>query len=132
MLFSSVRPKSDTIESSQLEVLSPIFSILLVPGSGPYVISARPMAISGLNVWTYLIYDLFVRGWNPTDVKSQILWSVFPVGADTAGVRRGARSAMRADGRAVKVCNGVLSPEGQFKIGGVSLGDFSVTYECIR
>lgn len=46
---------------------------------------------------------------------------VFPVGAETAGVRRGVRSVTRDDGREVKVCKGVLLPSGQFIIGGVPL-----------
>jgi hypothetical protein len=94
--------------------------------------SANPMAISGFKVWTHSIYVSFDRGWNPTEVKSQMLWSVLPAGADTAGVRRGARSVVSDEGRAVKVCRGVLFRGGQFMIGGVPLGAFSVTGGYIR
>ncbi len=94
----------------------------------PYGTSARATTMSGLSLVTYWIYALFETDWNPTDVKTWMAWSLLPYGAETAGVRRGARTVVIDGGRAVNVCSGVLLRAGLFKTGGEPFVDtFSIT-----
>jgi hypothetical protein len=57
----------------------------------------------------------------------EMLPSVLPIGAVTAGVRRDVRKVVRAEGSAVNVWRGVLFRGGQFIIGGVPFVALSIT-----
>jgi hypothetical protein len=74
------------------------------------------------------VYALLERTWNPVEVKIEIAVLLFQVGADTAGVLLGARTVMKDEGRAAKVCKGEFP--GAFITGGVPLVDFSMTGQC--
>jgi hypothetical protein len=47
------------------------------------------------------MYDLFERTWKPVEVKIDMAVLLFPFGAETAGVRRGASRQGRYFGSAV-------------------------------
>ena len=77
--------------------------ILLDPGTVPYGISASATHISGRRCFTDLAYDMLVSSRNPVFVNTDIEVFPFPLGAATAGVRRGARKVIKKLGRAAKV-----------------------------
>lgn len=71
---------------------------------------------------------MFEAVWNPVDVKIETAVWLFPTGAITAGVRRGARTVAMLLGNAVKVWKGEVP--GHCSIGGVPLDAFSITINC--
>jgi len=74
--------------------------------TGPWLRSARGMAMSGRRVSTAWWYSSVDRTWKPVEVKIDTAELVFPMGAGTAGMRRAPRIATTDGGMAVKAWRG--------------------------
>ena len=83
-----------------------------------WVRSARGMAMSGLRLWTALMYSLLETAWKPVEVKTEMPWLVLPMGEATAGSLLEPRTVMMDEGMAVKLFRGLLTGEGVSKMGG--------------